>query len=100
MGSEEAVFNVFKVTKFATTVDTCLRVDAVDSLVEEVFHESNPEEPLEACLTHGATKEAENDSIAEYALRFDSAALMPYGASSTLVKAVTRAFEVCLFGGI
>ncbi|KAL5865639.1 hypothetical protein ACOSQ3_003153 [Xanthoceras sorbifolium] len=52
-------------------------MDAVDSLVEEVFHGSNPEEPLEACLNQGATKEAENDSIAEYAFLLDSVALMP-----------------------
>ncbi|KAL5734310.1 hypothetical protein ACOSP7_032171 [Xanthoceras sorbifolium] len=79
VGDEEAVFNVFKATKFATTANTCLRVDAVDSLVEEAFEKSNPEEPLEACLAHGETKEEENDSIAEYAFHLDSAPPIPYG---------------------
>ncbi|KAL5797868.1 hypothetical protein ACOSQ2_002688 [Xanthoceras sorbifolium] len=92
MGSEEAVFNVFKATKFTTTTDTCLRVDAVDSLVEEVFQKSNPKEPLEACLTHRATKEEEKDNIAKYVFRLDSTAPMPYRTSSTRVEAVTRAF--------
>ncbi|KAL5788197.1 hypothetical protein ACOSP7_005146 [Xanthoceras sorbifolium] len=50
----------------------------IDPLVEEVFKQTNPAEPLEACLTHGATKKDENDRIDEYAFRFDSAAPMPY----------------------
>ncbi|KAL5764487.1 hypothetical protein ACOSQ2_017081 [Xanthoceras sorbifolium] len=70
---------MFKDTKFSTTTDTCLRVEVVDLLVEEVFKQTNPEEPLEACLTHGATKEDENHYIVVYAFHFDSAAPTPYG---------------------
>ncbi|KAL5776941.1 hypothetical protein ACOSP7_009867 [Xanthoceras sorbifolium] len=65
----------------------CHRLDVVDPLVEEVFKQTNPEEPLEAYLTHKATKEHENHHIAEYAFRFDLAAPSPYrGRSGVCVR--------------
>ncbi|KAL5744034.1 hypothetical protein ACOSQ2_027150 [Xanthoceras sorbifolium] len=48
-------------------------------LVEEVFRQTYPEEPLEAIITHGATKEDEDQDITECALRLNSAVPNPYG---------------------
>ncbi|KAL5734294.1 hypothetical protein ACOSP7_032155 [Xanthoceras sorbifolium] len=60
----------------------CFKVDVVDPLVKEVFRQTYLGEPLEACITHGATKEDENPDIVECALRLDSAAPNPYGGMS------------------
>ncbi|KAL5803359.1 hypothetical protein ACOSQ4_031664 [Xanthoceras sorbifolium] len=78
VGGEEAVFNVFKATKFPSSSDTCFRVDNIDSMVTEIFRSKYPGEPLEACLVNGSTTEDSSREIVDYALRLASALFHNY----------------------
>lgn len=64
---EQVTFNVFEAMKYPSTVDSCFQVDTISKLVTETFLESNPREPLEACITHSGTIHSENTSIRECA---------------------------------
>jgi hypothetical protein len=48
MDNEQVIFNMFKAMKHPLTSDTCCQVDALDELVTDVFHATNPEKDHEA----------------------------------------------------
>jgi hypothetical protein len=52
VGEEEANFSLDEAMKFPGDEDACLRMDIVDDLVAEIFHEEYPILPLESCMVH------------------------------------------------
>lgn len=51
MDNEQVIFNMFKAMKHPLTSDTCCQVDALDELVTDIFHATNPEKDHEVDST-------------------------------------------------
>ncbi|XP_057986579.1 uncharacterized protein LOC131171137 [Hevea brasiliensis] len=64
VGDEEVEFNLFKTMKHKLKPNECFKVDIVDKIAEEEFHQTHPEDPLEACIVHSHTADNENTKIA------------------------------------
>ncbi|XP_058003967.1 uncharacterized protein LOC131180630 [Hevea brasiliensis] len=77
VGDEEVEFNLFNTMKHKFEPDECLRVDIVDKQVEEEFHKTHPEDPLEACIVHSHTVNDENTEIATCAQYLATHPLLP-----------------------
>ncbi|XP_048140761.1 uncharacterized protein LOC125316465 [Rhodamnia argentea] len=63
---DQVTFDVFKAMKYAAEPNDCLRVDAVDKLVESAFSKATIEDPLEACLVRPSKGEAEVEEVEQY----------------------------------
>ena len=50
INNEHVTFNVFKVMKFSFSFDTCFKIDAIDSVVDDKFLKNKFEDPLEGCI--------------------------------------------------
>ncbi|KAJ4716943.1 DNA-directed DNA polymerase [Melia azedarach] len=64
---EQVEFSVFKAIKYPSMADSCLRMDIIDRLVQETFKEEHPQEPLEACIVHAQSTDAEDERVVECA---------------------------------
>ena len=53
--------------KYPSTTDTCFNIDVIDEFVVDIFEESYPKEPLEACLAQSDTTNSENSKISNCA---------------------------------
>ncbi|KAJ4724584.1 DNA-directed DNA polymerase [Melia azedarach] len=62
---EQVEFNVFKAIKYPSMADSCLRMNIIDRLVQETFKEEHPQEPLEACIVHAQSTDAEDERVVE-----------------------------------
>ena len=50
INDKHVTFNVFKALKLPPSSDTCFRIDAIDSVVDDKFQENKFEDPLEGCI--------------------------------------------------
>ncbi|XP_021682597.2 uncharacterized protein LOC110666419 [Hevea brasiliensis] len=67
VGEEEVEFNLNQALKKHHEVDSCLRVDVIDEIVEEEFRKKYPEDSLENYLVHSRTIKDENPKVAAFA---------------------------------
>ena len=61
INDEHVTFNVFKAMKFPSSSDTCFRIDAIDSVVDDKFQENKFEDPLEGCIAQSKDTRCEDE---------------------------------------
>ena len=47
--------------KFPSSSDTCFRIDAIDSVVDDKFQENKFEDPLEGCIAQSKDTRCEDE---------------------------------------
>ena len=78
INDEQVTFNVFKAMKFPSSSDTCFRIDAIDSVVDDKFQENKFEDLLEGCIAQSKDAQCEDEKIHESAMRMKANPPIPY----------------------
>jgi len=73
VGDDQMIFNINPAMKRKhEEVESCLRVDIINEIVQEHFRKSYPQDPLENCLVHGGSIDDDNHNIAAFAQHLES----------------------------
>ena len=78
INDEHVTFNVFKAMKFPSSSDTCFRIDAINSVVDDKFQENKFEDLLEGCIAQSKDAQCEDEKIHESAMQLEANPPIPY----------------------
>ena len=71
INDEHVTFNVFIAMKFPSSSDTCFRIDAVESVVDDKFQENKFKDPLKGCIAQSKDVQCEDEKIHKSAMQLE-----------------------------